>query len=123
MIFKYFKYLKYALFALCFAAGWLVCTWYEDSKDLAVKNAQEAILKAMRQTESEYAKTLEENLARLKANERVIEKFEREVVERPVYRNVCIDDDGLRIIDSYRLGDTAELIGEMPGNATGSDGN
>lgn len=100
------------------ALGWTLCSWFEDSKDLAAQNERDEIMTKIRANELVIASHVEERLQELKANERIIENHTKEVIERPVYRNVCLDDDGLRIIDSYALGNTAELIGEMSRNAT-----
>ena len=106
----------------CIALGWTLCGWYEDSKDLAAQNERDEIMQKIRANELVIASHVEKRLQELKANERIIENHTREIVNRPVYRNVCIDDDGLRLINSYALGNTAELIGEMSRNPATDSG-
>lgn len=98
------------------AIGWTLCSWFEDSKDLAAQNERDEIMTKIRANELVIASHVEKRLQELKANERIVENHTKEVINRPVYRNVCLDDDGVRIIDSYALGNTAELIGEMSRN-------
>jgi hypothetical protein len=97
-----------------FGAGWYAANWHRDSIELAAKKEREEILKAVREKESGIAVEVEKKLAELKANERIIENHTREVIRDPIYRNICIDDAGLQIINSYARGDAAELISEMP---------
>lgn len=108
--------------SLSMAAGWTLCSWYEDSKDLAAQNERDEIMTKIRANELVIASHVEKRLQELKANERIIENHTKEIVNRPVYRNVCMDDDGLRLINSYALGNTAELIGEMSRNAAQDSG-
>lgn len=70
---------------------------------------------------SAIAKSVEIKLQELRANEIVIGRHYKEVVDRPVFTNVCNYDDGLSLINSYALGNTAKLIGEMSRNVTSSE--
>ena len=107
-------YLFLAGYAVCIAAGWTLCGWYEDSKDLAAQNERDAILALIRDKESGIARTVEKRLQELRANERIIEQRTTEIIERPVYRNICIDADGMRIINGLAAGYPAKPVGEMP---------
>ena len=104
--------------AIVFGSGWQARSWYEDSKDLAEKEATDKAIEAFEKYESKVAATVEEKLRGLKANERIIEKWRTEVVDRPIYHVDCIDDDGLRLIKSYATGETTSIIDEMPGSPT-----
>ena len=97
-----------------FLGGWKAHQWYADSKALAEQKALAEAIAAFERREIAIAKTVEEKLERLKANERIIERHRKEVIERPVYRSVCIDDDGLRLLNSYAKGDTAEPAEKVP---------
>lgn len=88
-----------ALVIILVAGGWFVRGWYEDSKDLAAAEAVDRATKAFRESEKNIAATLEQGLAEVQTNERVIEKWRTQIVDRPVYQLECIDDDGLRIIN------------------------
>jgi len=77
--------------------GWKAKGWYEDSKDLHTTKAVEKLEKSV-------ATKLEERLASLKANERTVEREKLKIVERPVYRNVCLDDSGVRLANAAKNG-------------------
>lgn len=80
---------------LLVASGWWVRGWYEDSKRLAsnkaVADAQQAI-----------SKQLEDKLSQLKANERVIEREKIKIIDKPVYKNVCLDAEAVSLINKSK---------------------
>ncbi len=100
-----------------FFAGWKVKSWQVDSRDLAIAQARDAMIAEYRVNEAGKARMLEEKLASLKANERVIEREKLKIIDRPVYHNTCLDDDGLRLIEAARSGKTnpAEPTDAVPG--------
>lgn len=89
------------------SGGWFVRGWYEDSKDLAAEKAVKEATEEFRQSEQRIAKTLETKLEEVRTNERVIEKWRTEIVDRPIYHVECIDDDGLSIINGIAPSDRA----------------
>lgn len=97
-----------------FFFGVKVNSWYYASQQLIIEQTTIAERKAFAERESLIASTMETKLSELRANEKIIENFHREVVERPVYRNVCIDDDGLSVINQYATGITAEPSSTLP---------
>jgi hypothetical protein len=42
------------------------------------------------------------------------------IIERPVYRNICVDADGVRLLDRARANANRSFIGEPAGNTTGA---
>lgn len=92
------------MFALM-VLGWTVRGWKEDAARLKEKNAVIAVVDAFHAHEGRVAATLEEKLAQLRANQTIVEKHYAQIVDRPVYRNVCLDDDGLRLIEAARRGE------------------
>ncbi|QMP23944.1 hypothetical protein DDSR119_26 [Pseudomonas phage DDSR119] len=94
------------LLSLCaaFLCGWLVNGWYQDSLDLvaakAAQNAQE------RATAHEFnqAVALDAWLANNTIQKETIRLETVKLVDRPVYRNVCLDDDGLRLANAAKNG-------------------
>lgn len=64
------------------------------------KHAQMMALDAANKRESQIAVNLEARLAKFKAEQRVIDHETIKLVERPVYRNVCLDADGVRSINA-----------------------
>ena len=97
----------------CISGGWFSNGWYQDSIRLAEKVAMEKATKVFTDRESEIAVIVTNKLKGLKANERIIERHTKDVVERPVYRNICIDDDGLRILNGYASGDSGGVADKV----------
>jgi len=94
------------ILALAFGTGWKVKGWKDDSVKLAQAEAVQNAVDAFHELESKIASTLEDKLATLKANERVVERETIKIIDRPVYRNECLDADGLRLIEAARAGKT-----------------
>lgn len=108
---------------LMLVIGWSVRGWFDDSKALAAAEAAAKERESFVARESLVATKVEERLADLKANERVIERETIKLVDRPVYRRDCIDDDGLRLIEGMARGSAAaEPAGKVPDGAAGADG-
>ena len=75
-----------------------------QKRDIAIKEAAAEFTKIYREGEAVSSKTLEDKLASLKANERIIEREKLKIIDRPVYRNECLDATGLQYIESARTG-------------------
>ena len=102
-------YAAVAAAAIVFGGGWQARSWYQDSIELG----KIELVEEFRVEQGRVAQLVEQKLQGLRANERVIERYRTEVVDRPVYNIDCIDADGLRLIESYRTGGAAELTGEV----------
>lgn len=87
-----------------FLAGWTVNGWYGDSLEYAATQAAVAAQDRANETEFKQAVELEAWLEKNRINERVIIRESVKLVDRPVYRNVCLDDDGLRLINAAKNG-------------------
>lgn len=92
------------------ACGWGVRGWYADSLELVANKAAQASAGSALWQESVTAQTLETALAKLKVTERVIYRESVKLVDRPVYHNVCLDADGLRIINAAKNGTDPGVI-------------
>lgn len=80
------------------AGGWYARDVKADADD-KVRAEQVAKDIARRANEADAAAASYEALkASIDARERVVIKEVTRVVEKPVYRNECLDDDGLRIL-------------------------
>ena len=70
------------------------------------------------ETQRLVAISLEEKLQKLRENERTVVRETTKVVERPVYRNVCLDPDGVRLINADKEGKASGIasqpLTEMP---------
>ncbi|EDM47769.1 hypothetical protein [Marinobacter algicola] len=75
-------------------SGWMARGWFEDSKDLAAMEAQKALADEIRSDMGQVARTVEDQLKGLKANERIIDRGIIREIQKPVFRNVCIPPGG-----------------------------
>lgn len=107
-----------------FGTGWVVKGKFEDSKDLAALQAQNALADALREDLGTISATVENQLQGLKANERVIDRGIIREIQTPVFRNVCVPPDS----ESFRLlgilaegGNPAEPDDQSAGEATNAD--
>ena len=92
----------------------IICLGLLDSKTGQLKEAQAKCAAQIQSIEQKHLKALANkqnkinkasaDYEQLKSEQRVITETKirevQKIVERPVYHNVCIDDDGLRIINS-----------------------
>ena len=76
------------------------------SRDKAIADAKAAMIDAFREGEGHIAGVVEDKLKGLRANERIINNETIKIIDRPVYSNVCLDADGLRLIEAARAGNT-----------------
>lgn len=110
-------------FILAFSAGWLVKGWHQDSLELvALKTANEvnnASLKAQQYLASQSARTLENKLEEL-ANVQPPE-IRTEII-KPVFTNLCVSDDFVRMyneaIDSAERTLSGKSTDKMPDDIT-----
>lgn len=104
-----------------FATGWRIMGWKNDSEQAAIDRAAQAIIDKAIANESGIAAKVEQRLAQLKANETVIDRGIIREIQNPIYRNVCIADDGLRILNDIARGqapaDPGKPASQVPGAA------
>ena len=107
--------LKVAVLAVAFLAGWQVNGWRMSAAQAAAEEARQAMIDAFREEEAKAAAVLEKRLKELRANEKVIERERVQVVDRPVYSNECLDNDGVQLVERARKGqsDTSKSSGEV----------
>lgn len=108
--------------AAIFYGGWHVRGWKEDSENLAVERAAQAITAKAIERESGIAEKVEQTLAGLKANQTVIDRGVIRETQNTVYRNVCIPESGRVLVNSAARGEAvpAEPSGEVSGGAAGT---
>lgn len=87
-----------------FSTGWSVKGAFVAKEQLAITEAKNEFINTIRSMEGSIAGVVENKLADLKANERVINNEIVKIVNRDVYRNVCLDADGLQVIERARTG-------------------
>ncbi len=111
-------YIGAAVVVAVFSGGWTARDWYQST----IEMEKVELIEEFRAEQSNVARIVEEKLKGLRANERIIERWKTEIVDRPVYHTDCIDSDGVRLIESYATGRAAELTSEMPGKLAKPDG-
>jgi len=99
---------------MIFGGGYKTRSMIQDGIDLKAVEQME-VFKAR---ESEIAKTVADQLQVRDNKVEIITKWRTKYVTRPVYSNSCIDDDGLRVIESYASNNARNLVSEMPDGAT-----
>jgi len=116
------------LFALAIAgaatAGWSARGWFEDAQRLTEERAARLVADAAMHRESDIAADVEQRLAALGDNERIIDRGIIREIEKPIYRNVCLGDDAVRLLNDAAAGrapDPAQPAGALPGNAAAAD--
>lgn len=99
-------------------SGWRVESWHRDSMEVAaVKKAQaERDAEALRA--SDAAKQLEAARALAATQQQAITKTVDRIVVRPVYTHVCLDADGVRILNAAIAGKAPDPAGPPAGLST-----
>lgn len=97
------------LVALTFGSGWTVAGWYRDSIDQAIQKTAAATGKQLADAASASGRKLEVQLEALKnAPPREI----RTEVVKPVFTNVCMSDDFVRMYNEAAAGTERALSGK-----------
>lgn len=78
--------------------GWSVAGWRADARDLQRERAEALALQGRQRGIQAASEKLEVQREQRTARERIVVKEVERVLEKPVFRNVCLDDDGLRIL-------------------------
>ena len=102
----------YAVIALAFmgALGGIYAKGYYSGKATVTAEWQEANEKAREEEAAKSAaaaKKLEGTRVKQKVVYRTITQYVDKIVDRPVYRNVCLDADGLRCLGAAIKGESA----------------
>lgn len=95
--------------------GWVARGWYEGSLMTAVLEDRAAFVETVRDDVSGIARQVEERLAKLKANERIIDRGVIREIQKPVYQRVCFEPELVELLN-------ASLRGEPAAGSTGPDG-
>lgn len=113
-------YLYLAIAAAAFTAGgtaaWTAQSWRHDAQDKQRIEAQKELAKLDRKAAQAASEGFENDKTKTDIQYKTIVKEVQTVVERDVYRNVCIDADGLRLLNSAirRAGDSGQLKNPVP---------
>lgn len=91
---------------LGFGAGWRVQGWRMDAALADIERKQQAAEDARAEKADTAAESHAKNSEAIRTEVQTVIREVPRVVEKPVYRNVCLDADGLRLI-RQALGDRA----------------
>lgn len=93
---------KLVLLIACLVAGFAAGVKYHAGQDAIKENTrqvnQRATERLQRQNSNTAAVAHESDKVRIETEYRDVIKEVQRVVEKPVYRNVCLDPDGLSVI-------------------------
>lgn len=81
-----------------FTLGWSVADWRADARELQRVQAAKELADEQQRMVARASARVEAQREQRAARERVVVREVERVLEKPVYRNVCLDDDGLRIL-------------------------
>jgi len=103
-----------------FFGGWQVRSYYDDSQDLAAKEERDKIMNMVENRESKIAIDVQEQMRTLDINTRTIDRGIIREVEKPIYRDVCLPANGVRLFNAIANGEaiSRELIDSLSGNTT-----
>ncbi|AOY88639.1 hypothetical protein BKP64_10915 [Marinobacter salinus] len=94
-------------------AGWMARGWFEDSKDLAAMEAQQALAEEIRKDIGGISTQVEDRLGELRANERIIDRGVIREIQKPIYKRVCFEPELVRLLNDAQRGDTSKPDGEV----------
>ena len=97
-----------ALFAAGFFTGARITAASYQADIIKEQNATADLLAAAARQANAQAEELEQARAKREIIYRTITKTVDRIVDRPVYRSVCLDDDGLRIANEALTGTPAD---------------
>lgn len=104
------------------AGGWVVRGWYEGNLMVAVLEDRAAFVEEVRGDVSGIAKQVETKLAKLKANERIIDRGVIREIQKPIYQRVCFEPELVELLNASLRGESrpgsAEPAGEVPSGAS-----
>lgn len=111
--------------AIGLAVGWTIKGWEQDSVNLAVERATKKIADDATARDSSIAKTVQDKLATLTANQTVIDRGIIREVQKPIYQRVCLEPDAIRLLNAAARGeapdDSGKSAGQVPGRAAAAD--
>ncbi len=104
------------------STGWASRGWFEDAKRLAVAEDRQELAEQIRGDVSGIAKSVEQRLGELQANERIIDRGIIREIQKPIYQRVCAEPAVVRMLNAALRGEpepgSAEPVEEVPEGAS-----
>lgn len=92
----------------CIATGWQTRAWYDDSRELARKEAEEKSRDLMRELAGDIATKTEQAIGGIRVeNKTIFNKAVKEVVTDVIYRDCRLSPDGVLLANQARGGSAA----------------
>lgn len=107
--------------ALSSAGTWKIQTWRFESREKERIEAQLKLRKTQEKAASAASTAFEQDRTKNEKRTRTVYVKVDKIIDRPVYRNICVDADGLRLLNGAigRIDDAGEPGGPLPGFAAG----
>lgn len=86
----------------CSYGGWAANDYYSGYKRSIEQNIEKQVDDALDKIQRENAKNYIETKKIMQDNAKVIETQVPFIVEREVYKNVCLDEDGVRVLNELK---------------------
>lgn len=87
-----------AILVMSFGAGWTVQGWRRDAADKERAEAAQELQRENRRGANTASSGHEKDREAIRTEFITITETVEKIVEKPVYRNVCFDDDGMRAL-------------------------
>ncbi|WP_083941561.1 hypothetical protein [Salinicola socius] len=110
--------------AIAAGGGWISRGWFADAQRLTEERAARLVVDAAMAREADIAGVVEDRLAELDANERIIDRGIIREIQQPIYRNVCLGDNAVRLLNDAAAGrapDTTEPQAQMPADTAAAE--
>lgn len=86
----------------CVYGGWSANTYYTGYKESIDQKIEKKVDSALAKMQQENAKNYIETKKIMQDNAKVIETQVPIIVEREVYKNVCLDEDGVKLLNDLK---------------------
>lgn len=106
-----------AMAAICLAAlsGWKLRDWQADAEAGARASAELAAQRQIAQFAHAVSARTEAAIQNIRVENRTIyQRTQREITEKPIYRDCVLPADGVRLINAARAGSAGQSDGAVP---------
>jgi len=118
-----YSYAATALIAAALSAtgAWQIQNWRADAKDKQRIEVQLELRRTQEKAASAASTGFEQDRSKNENRTRTVYVKVDKIIDRPVYRTMCVDADGLRLLNGAigRADDAGEPGRPMPGPAAG----
>lgn len=97
------------------AAGWKLRDWQADAEAGAMASAELAAQRQIEQFAHAVSARTEAAIQNIRVENRTIyQRTQREITEKPVYRDCVLPADGVHLINAARAGSAGQSDGAVP---------